>query len=171
MKKTLTTLALLTLAFVANSQQMLNSKDPITGKTTRVALVNIGAQQGVDGQKFGFSEKDGKKYITFAWIISGVSGEAIKGYEIEKITLILKTDNDSLFRFKPDKEFSRININAYMSSLAVTSEIDDSTLKFFTQHSINIIRIAFNGDEGYDPVYNKKAIEQIKTAAAYIVGK
>jgi hypothetical protein len=176
--KTLSIFLLVSLTSLSvNAQQLVNQKDPFSGKQVKAATVTLGGPFKNIGQMLGFEEVDGKKYITFLWmpVLSGANVQAqnFDNIDIKKCSILLKMEDNSILKFKADSVLSKKNGSGQSAVLTVSAFIPDSQLELMMSHSINTIRLGLTEENvGVDlPFFTDKTRKQIQKSAAFMLNK
>jgi hypothetical protein len=174
--KTLSIFLLASLtSLTINAQQLINQKDPFTGKQVKVATVTLGGAFKNIGQIFAFTETDEKRYVSFLWM-PGMSEAKVEdvnfnNVEIKNCSLLLNMDDDSVIKFKADTLLSKKGGSGTGATLGISSYISDAQLQFLMSHTIKIIRLGLTNDNlGVDaPFLTDKFRKQIQKAASYML--
>ncbi|WP_158991685.1 hypothetical protein [Mucilaginibacter sp. L196] len=174
--KTLTILGLVTiLSLTGHAQQLINQKDAFSGKQIKAATIMLGGTFNNIGQMFGFAETDGKKYVSLIWMPS-LSGADVGNFDfntvdIKKCSILLKMDNDSVFRFKADTILSKKGGSGMGAVLSIGAEITDNQLKFLMTNKIDVIRLGLTSDyTGVDaPFLTERLRKQVEKCAAFML--
>lgn len=172
--KKLLLIAFLAIASSVHAQTLIDKKDNFTGKRIKASSVSLGGPLNpYAGMELSFTTVSDKKYIVFTWrASSGVFG-AFNNIQPNKMSLLFKMENDSIYKFKPDTVYSKIMNAANTSMIAIGSPITDKQLLQFASQKIAKFRLGILDDNGVDlddhHLFSNKNREQVQKAAAFMI--
>jgi hypothetical protein len=173
MKKFIFAFFLLVFAIIAKSQQLINKKDPFTGKEVKCAIIVFGKAIAPSGMSLTLGINNGQKYIAFSWVAKSGAFGAFNNMNPNDLSIMVKMDNDSVYKFKSDTSLSRIINFGESSNMIISSIITDSQLMALTYHLISIFRVGVRGDNGVDLddnyLFTGKNKKQVQKGAAYML--
>lgn len=166
----LITILLILLPFLGKSQQLINQKDPFTGKQIKAAVVTLGSSLTNTGHMIALTVDSGKKYISYTQMIPSGQFGAFNEIKLEDTSIMIKLATDKILIFKTDTTLSKLINSGNTSLLAIQSQISDDELKVLSNDLISIFRFGIKDGVGVDSnLITNKNKEQIKKAAFFIL--
>ncbi len=162
-----------------SAQTLADKTDPFTGKKSKSAVVFIGRKVmgvpilGASTQSLIFNQEDGKNVLFLSWPSFDLPYTTDPKVLInsKNCSLLMKMDDDSIFRIKADTTMSTNVIYGLKYSVNVGSYVSDAQLQYLMIHKIKILRFAVNGDIGPDlEMLTDKNRSEIQKSAAYLLG-
>jgi hypothetical protein len=176
--KILSTLLLASMtSLTVNAQQLINQKDPFSGKQLKGAVVTFGNMFKNIGQGLGFGESDGKEIVSLTWMPSAsgtnVDGINFDNFNLKNCSILVLMDDDSIIKFKADSTLSKKTGTGQTAMLAILASITEDQLRFLSLHDVKTIRLGLTEQNaGVDvPFVNDKTRKQIKKAALFMISK
>jgi hypothetical protein len=171
--KTLITLSLALICLSSNAQTFIDKKDDFTGKQIKGAVVVFGKSIAPVGMTLTFGVNNGQKFIAFLWNAKSGQFGAFNNLNPKDLSILLKMDNDTIYRFKADTAVSNVINFGSSSNMIIASKITDTQLLALSAHIISIFRVGIKGDNGVDLdnsyLFTDRNKRQVQKAAAYMI--
>lgn len=161
------------------SQTIVNKTDEFTGQKLQSAVVFFGKKilgapiLGLSTPSLTFSKVN--EVVTMSFVFPGFNTQldpnAHEEIKARNCSILLKMENDSIVRFKPDTTISTVMHNGLTYTVVVGSKLSDSQLSYLMYNKIKIFRMAVMGDNGADiELMTDRNKREIQKACMYMLG-